>query len=303
VEEVEQAFHARPRLVESAPGFLALEILRGLPDPSVFYIYTKWESLAQYQSWHSGPAHRESHVLIPDGLKLDPAYTRVEILYDQDTFESAAQSAFFTRFLSDSRKVHHLILNSEGLIQSCSPAFCHALGLTSEALAGRKITEFLVESDAQSFPERLKSGPCEENFILNFVAANLMPFSVKATLFIHGETTLLLAEQDADDDSSLNHELLGLNNEFARLTRENQQKSRDLGKARDDLAQAIDERDKLYWFVRKVHKVLPICLSCHRVKSSGEAWESLNEFLLKNSDFLSHGYCPECLDKVMAERQ
>jgi len=301
--EVEQAFRERPRLVEEAAGFRGVEVRRDASDTSIFYLYTKWDDLSSYKSWHSSPAHQESHIRIPRGLKLDATFTKVEILHDENPADGEALASFLIGFLSDSREIYHLNLDQDAVIQSCSPAFSHALSLCPEAIVGKNISEFLVESDAKSFPERLRSGHSDEDFIVNFVGSNLSPFSVRARLFVKNNGSVLIAERDTAEESALSQELIGVNNEFARLTRENQQKNRELTKARDELTQTIEERDRLYWFVRKVREVLPICMNCHKVKSASSSWESLKDFLETNADFLSHGYCPECLEKLKAENQ
>ena len=75
--DVERAFIDRPRLVESAPGFLGLETLVDESDPAIFYLVTRWSDTESFERWHGGPAHRASHKFIPRGLRLDPAFTAV----------------------------------------------------------------------------------------------------------------------------------------------------------------------------------------------------------------------------------
>jgi heme-degrading monooxygenase HmoA len=301
--EVELAFRERPRLVEKAPGFHGMEVLRDTSDASIFYLYTKWENLTSYQKWHSGPEHVKSHVRIPKGLKLDASFTKVEILHDENPADHEALDTFLEGFLSGSRQIYRLHLSQEGTIQSCPPMFADALGVPVGALTGKNISKFLVESDAQAFPQRLKSGQSDKDFILNFVGRNLSPFSLRARLFIRDNSSVLIAERDIAEESDLSSELISLNNEFARLTRENQQKNHELTKAQDELTRAIEERDRSYWFVRKVQEVLPICMKCHKVKTSSTSWDSLEDFFQKNTDFLSHGYCPQCLKKLKAKNQ
>ena len=301
--QVAQAFRERPHLVEKAAGFRGMEVLRGVADPSIFCLYTQWDDLDSYRSWHASPAHQASHVGIPKGLKLDAAYTKVEILYDDDPAGDKTPGAVLSRFLSGSRQTYFLRLDQKGEIQSCSPGFCNALGILPKALVGKNLSELLVEPDAQSLRKRLKSSPGGEEFILNFVDGNLLPFSARARLLIQGNGAVLIAERDMTDEGNLHRELIGLNNELAVLTRENQQKNRELMRVKDELTRAIEERDKSFWYIRKIHEVLPICMMCHKVKSSPKSWESLNDFFQKNTDFLTHGYCPGCLRKLKVKKQ
>jgi len=293
---VAQAFRERPHLVENAKGFVGIEILRDAADPSIFCLFTRWDDLPSYQSWHSSPAHHESHRGIPKGLKLDPAYTKIEILNDDDAGEQGRQG--IREFLSGSQHVYQIHLDQSDTIRSCSPGLCIALGLDTKSMVGTNICDFLVESDVLPFRERLKNGAGNEEFILNFALGNLTPISVRARLFAGQRGSILVAEKDTAEETDVNTKFVDLNNELALLTRDIQQKNRDLSKARDTLAKALEERDKSFWYIRKLHEVLPFCMGCKKVKPADESsWESLEAFLMANTKFLSHGYCPECLEK------
>jgi len=68
-EEVKEAFINRPRLVESADGFIGLNVLRPMENPAEFWLITHWETEDHFHHWHKN--HRsESHKGIPKGLKL-----------------------------------------------------------------------------------------------------------------------------------------------------------------------------------------------------------------------------------------
>jgi heme-degrading monooxygenase HmoA len=77
--EVRRAFIDRPHLVETAPGFLRLELHSAADDPAKFWLLTWWESEQHFQEWHRHHRH-ESHQLMPKGLRLDPSGTEVHIL-------------------------------------------------------------------------------------------------------------------------------------------------------------------------------------------------------------------------------
>lgn len=69
MEEVRQAFLDRPGFVEAADGFVGLDVLRPLDNPSEFWLITHWESREAFEHWHRH--HKsESHQGIPKGLKL-----------------------------------------------------------------------------------------------------------------------------------------------------------------------------------------------------------------------------------------
>jgi heme-degrading monooxygenase HmoA len=77
VSEVKQAFRDRPRLVESAAGFLKMDVISPEEAPEEIWLLTYWIDRASYLSWHSSPAHSDSHKYIPKGLKLDPKRTKL----------------------------------------------------------------------------------------------------------------------------------------------------------------------------------------------------------------------------------
>lgn len=72
--EVRAAFENRPRLVESAAGFLGLEVFQ---SGATFVLFTRWEDERSFRAWHRSPEHHRSHAMMPAGLKLDPARTRL----------------------------------------------------------------------------------------------------------------------------------------------------------------------------------------------------------------------------------
>jgi heme-degrading monooxygenase HmoA len=62
--ELERRFAARLGSVESAPGFLAFELLRPAAGENRYFVYTKWESEEHFQAWRNGPgieAHSGAH--------------------------------------------------------------------------------------------------------------------------------------------------------------------------------------------------------------------------------------------------
>jgi heme oxygenase (mycobilin-producing) len=79
-ESVARAFLNRPRLVEKAEGFLSLEVFTDSKDPSVFYLSTRWTTESAFRQWHASEAHHASHLGIPKGLKLDPAFTQLVVM-------------------------------------------------------------------------------------------------------------------------------------------------------------------------------------------------------------------------------
>lgn len=54
--ELERRFAHRMHAVDSAPGFLGFELLRPVSGDSRYFVYTRWETEADFQAWAKGPA-------------------------------------------------------------------------------------------------------------------------------------------------------------------------------------------------------------------------------------------------------
>jgi heme-degrading monooxygenase HmoA len=76
-EEVKQAFQSRPHQVDSAPGFVRMEVLSPRHEPEAFWLVTYWRDEESFQSWHRSHHYKASHVGIPAGLKLVPGRNQV----------------------------------------------------------------------------------------------------------------------------------------------------------------------------------------------------------------------------------
>ncbi len=75
--QVKEAFVNRPHLVESAPGFIRLDVISPLDHPKEIWLITYWSDEESFETWHRGDLHRQSHKWIPKGLKLVPRSTQV----------------------------------------------------------------------------------------------------------------------------------------------------------------------------------------------------------------------------------
>lgn len=76
-QQVKSAFANRPHLVDSAPGFLRLEVLSPHDNPDEIWLITYWTDEAHYMAWHRSHLYHESHKGIPKGLKLVPKSTKI----------------------------------------------------------------------------------------------------------------------------------------------------------------------------------------------------------------------------------
>jgi heme-degrading monooxygenase HmoA len=78
-DEVQAAFRHRPHLVDSAPGFLGMEVMSPVDSRAEVWLVTRWRDEQSYRSWHRGHDYHESHKGIPQGLKLVPGSASVRI--------------------------------------------------------------------------------------------------------------------------------------------------------------------------------------------------------------------------------
>lgn len=98
------------------------------------------------------------------------------------------------------------------------------------------------------------------------------------------EAELLLAKRTAEEAS-----------------RASAQKSEELGVAKRELERTLAELKESNWMLRKAAEVLPTCMYCNRVKGDQARWQSAIEYLKTNEIFLSHGCCPDCTAKLLAD--
>ena len=75
--EVKQAFVDRPHLVDSAEGFVRMEVMNPEDRPEEFVLVTYWEDKGHWKEWYHGHHYKEAHSGIPKGLKLVPKSTEV----------------------------------------------------------------------------------------------------------------------------------------------------------------------------------------------------------------------------------
>lgn len=74
--EVRDAFLHRPHLVDSAPGFVRMEVWNAHESAAEFWLVTYWNDEASFQHWHANHRHM-SHASMPKGLKLVPGSAQV----------------------------------------------------------------------------------------------------------------------------------------------------------------------------------------------------------------------------------
>ena len=75
--QVKEAFANRPHLVDSAPGFLRMDVISPLENPDEIWLITYWTDETSCRIWHRSHEYHESHKGIPKGLKLVPKSAQI----------------------------------------------------------------------------------------------------------------------------------------------------------------------------------------------------------------------------------
>jgi heme-degrading monooxygenase HmoA len=74
-EELEKRFAHRMHSVDSASGFLGFELLRPVAGDTRYFVYTRWETEADYQAWANGGA-----IAAHAGVRANPVSTGASLL-------------------------------------------------------------------------------------------------------------------------------------------------------------------------------------------------------------------------------
>lgn len=75
--EVKEAFVKRPHLVDSAEGYLRMDVLSPKDTPNEIWLITYWRDETSFKTWHKSHMYHQSHKGIPKGLKLVPTETEM----------------------------------------------------------------------------------------------------------------------------------------------------------------------------------------------------------------------------------
>lgn len=67
------------------------------------------------------------------------------------------------------------------------------------------------------------------------------------------------------------------------------------------LQEKVAQREAALAAVKRLEGVIPICGVCKKIRNDKESWQQLEQYISEHSDALfSHGLCPECYQKEMA---
>lgn len=199
-------------------------------------------------------------------------------------------------FVWQAETVHLLVLSPDATVVRWNQAARAAHAPLAE---GTPVSGLLTENSASLLRAAMEAARTQPvgDVLLTFSDGDRFAFTLSCRLRWVGDACLLFGEPLAGRDSHVTRELMELSSELARITRER-------AKVAAELSAALEALRESHWHVKKIQEFLPICGECHRVPA-GEAgrgeWRHLVSFLADSGLLMTHGYCPECEERVMAE--
>lgn len=142
--------------------------------------------------------------------------------------------------LEGSTSIHLAVLCRDGTVRWANRALAKSVDADPGAVAGQPVAAFLTAASATLMTRYLSGAEPvpEREFMLNLVAADQSPASLRCRLLPVGHDALLVGEPPLEANRALDEELLQLNNQLAVISRENIRKGRELAQALDELKQA-----------------------------------------------------------------
>jgi CheY-like chemotaxis protein len=78
----------------------------------------------------------------------------------------------------------------------------------------------------------------------------------------------------------------------------------EVARRTQDLQHKIAELEKAMEEISKLRGILPMCSYCHKIRDDQNYWQQVDEYLASHTlAEISHGVCPDCYAKVMAQLQ
>jgi len=210
--------------------------------------------------------------------------------------------SFVASYVRDSAALISLLLDRSGLIIECNTGLLQELNLASADLVGQPCSRLLTAPDAGALVDCTLAGGAAPR-LLNFVRRDHTVVTFRCRAEFDEDYILVLGEPLREEGGRLEDSLLHLNNEFAVLARENAHLRIAAEQANSALEVALHDLQTSYWHIQKMQEVLPICMRCNRVRNADASWQNLADYLKSNALFLSHGYCPECLEEWKKEQE
>jgi hypothetical protein len=207
--------------------------------------------------------------------------------------------------LADADGIGLARVDADGRVRGANAAFAACVmgeRGTPADLEGRALAALL--SDPRAL-DRLRAGASGEPgapVVLNVVSpAGRSAASLRVWAVRDGDEVRLACVPSDRASRAHSAALLELNTELDRAARENAKLIIELAAAKEELRGTLAELETSFWRLRRIQEVLPICMGCGQVKRGDGSWADLVSFMREHANFLSHGYCPQCAQAVLAE--
>ncbi len=142
---------------------------------------------------------------------------------------------------------------------------------------GRQVLEALAEKDC-SVPFVIITGHGDEKMAVEMMKMGARDYLVKDMVFL-------------DLLPSVIHQVIEQLHTEEALKKAQEERERLIGELQEALAK-----------VKTLSGLLPICSSCKKIRDDQGYWHQVEKYILEFSDAeLTHGLCPDCLDKLYAE--
>lgn len=203
---------------------------------------------------------------------------------------AARLSPLLGRLFEDGTSLHVVLFDASFVIVRANAAFAAAVGRDP---TGQPLDAFLSEGSRATLRAHLDEGSSDA-VLVHLLSVDGHPCSLRARVASLGEQRAFVGEPPWDQHRALEAQLASANAELSVALRENARQARALEEAHREFRDA-------HWHLQKISSVLPYCMACRSVKTGESTWEEIESFLVRQSDFLSHGYCASCAAKLLDE--
>lgn len=171
-----------------------------------------------------------------------------------------------------------IITDLPGIIRFANPAFCKMFDYLSTEVIGRDATELFSAKEVKTFVDVIK--------IVDISRDDTEEFIVEKK---DGEK--FVVEVSASNVTSVSGEIVGRMASFVDITRRKEIEA-DREKLIDELKDALDK-------IKVLKGIMPICVSCKKIRDDKGFWNQLESYIKKHSEAdFSHGICPDCARKL-----
>lgn len=186
--------------------------------------------------------------------------------------------------------------NNENRFLRVNKAFCDIMEMSKEELEGRSLFDLYPREEAEAYwkddqevmasgePKRGIREPMQHKRGRLWVRTDKIPYrnAHGNIIGIIGFTLDVTAVKNAEDE---------LRAAYA-----------DEKQLRKEQEQLVEQLKSALARIRTLDSLLPICAVCKRIRDENGCWHYMESYIsLRTNAHFTHGYCPECAQKAIAE--